>query len=139
MVRIRSEHAIGFLKGRFQSLKGLRVLIRDENTHKFATYWILACLGIHSFAMKCEEEEKSSSGHSDNSFIAQGLSSSSDDTDERPLASTSGPLNTHSTPLQAGHAFREDLKKKLLEAKETRAYHREHRNQGHITSSEESE
>ncbi|KJA25910.1 hypothetical protein HYPSUDRAFT_100788, partial [Hypholoma sublateritium FD-334 SS-4] len=58
MLRIRSEHAIGFLKGRFQSLKDLRVAIKDENSHKFATYWVVACIGIHSFAMTCEAEEK---------------------------------------------------------------------------------
>jgi hypothetical protein len=54
MVRIRSEHAIGFLKGRFQSLKNLRVSIKDEKTHKFATYWIAACIGVHAFAMQRE-------------------------------------------------------------------------------------
>ncbi|KIL57516.1 hypothetical protein M378DRAFT_33627, partial [Amanita muscaria Koide BX008] len=55
MLRIRSEHAIGFLKGRFHSLKGLRVYIKNEKTHKIATYWIAACIGIHAFAMLCEE------------------------------------------------------------------------------------
>ncbi|KAE9388171.1 hypothetical protein BT96DRAFT_836679, partial [Gymnopus androsaceus JB14] len=58
MVRIRSEHAIGFLKGRFQSLKDLRVNISDEKSHKFATYWGLACILVHNFAMTCEEEER---------------------------------------------------------------------------------
>ncbi|KLO10886.1 hypothetical protein SCHPADRAFT_806927, partial [Schizopora paradoxa] len=57
MVRIRSEHAIGFLKGRFKSLKGLRVKIQDKRTHRLATYWVIACIMVHSFAMKCEEEE----------------------------------------------------------------------------------
>ncbi|KDR66667.1 hypothetical protein GALMADRAFT_45593, partial [Galerina marginata CBS 339.88] len=47
IVRIRSEHAIGFLKERFQSLKGLRINIRDEANHKFATYWIVSCIGLH--------------------------------------------------------------------------------------------
>ncbi|KJA12826.1 hypothetical protein HYPSUDRAFT_96761, partial [Hypholoma sublateritium FD-334 SS-4] len=54
MVRIRSEHTIGFLKGRFQSLKGLRINIKDEASHKFATYWVVACIGLHNFAMMCE-------------------------------------------------------------------------------------
>ena len=38
MIHIRSEHAIGFLKGRFQLLKGLRIRVIDARTHKFATY-----------------------------------------------------------------------------------------------------
>lgn len=52
MLRIRSEHAIGFLKGRFHSLKHLRVNISDETSHKIATYWVSTCVGIHSFAME---------------------------------------------------------------------------------------
>ncbi|KAI0045772.1 hypothetical protein FA95DRAFT_1455900, partial [Auriscalpium vulgare] len=56
MVRIRSEHAIGYLKGRFHSLKGLRVSIRDSRSHKYATYWVAACIGVHAFAMQCEAE-----------------------------------------------------------------------------------
>jgi len=58
MVCIRSEHAIGFLKGRFHSLKHLRLRISDEQSHKFATYWIAACIGVHAFAMQCEDEER---------------------------------------------------------------------------------
>jgi hypothetical protein len=56
-VRIRSEHAIGFLKGRFQSLKGLHVSIKDTKTHQFATYWVAAFVSVHSFAMQCEDED----------------------------------------------------------------------------------
>ena len=64
MIRIRSEHAIGFLKGRFQSLKELCLEICDDRSHKFATYWIAACVGIHSFAMQCEADERGGD-HSD--------------------------------------------------------------------------
>lgn len=78
MVRIRSEHAIGFLKGRFHSLKHLRVQIADERSHKFATYWVAACIGIHAFAMQCEDDERSDSNSDQDPFIAEGLSSSSD-------------------------------------------------------------
>ena len=87
IVRIRSEHAIGFLKGRFQSLKGLRIRIVDERSHKFATYWVLACVAIHSFAMQCEEEERraeggDSDGVDDDPFIYEGLSSSSEESED---------------------------------------------------------
>lgn len=83
MIRIRSEHAIGYLKGRFQSLKGLRVAICDEQSHKFATYWVLACVVLHNIALECEEEARrrddsvSEVGTSDNSFIRQELSETS--------------------------------------------------------------
>jgi hypothetical protein len=56
MVHSWSEHAIGFLKGRFQSLKHLCVHILGERSHKFATYWVAACITIHTFAMQCEDE-----------------------------------------------------------------------------------
>lgn len=55
-IRIKSEHAIGYLKGRFQSLKELRILIQSEAEIKFAVAWINACLILHSF---CIDEESS--------------------------------------------------------------------------------
>jgi hypothetical protein len=84
MLRIRSEHSIGFVKGRFHSLKHLRVNITDESSHKIATYWVSACIGIHSFAMDCEERERGEDADSDDEpdpFIAEGLSSESESSD----------------------------------------------------------
>ncbi|KAI0721743.1 hypothetical protein C8Q72DRAFT_787740, partial [Fomitopsis betulina] len=46
IIRVRSEHAIGFLKGQFQSLKHLRVNIQDERSHKITTYWIKVCMPL---------------------------------------------------------------------------------------------
>jgi len=57
MVHIRSEHAIRFLKGHFHSLKQLHINIWSEKSHKLATYWIAACIGLHSFAMQCEDDK----------------------------------------------------------------------------------
>jgi hypothetical protein len=123
MLRIRSEHAIGFLKGRFQSLKRLRIKIKDEKSHKFATYWIAACVAAHSFAMQCEEEEKLEDGDAGDSFedpfINDGLSSSSG-SDEF------GCIQEHaSTRLNAARKFRERLKKRLFQAKEKRRQRRQ--------------
>jgi len=117
MVRIRSEHAIGYLKGRFQSLKSLRVNIRDETSHKFATYWVAACVAIHSFSMECEAKEQSDDedGVADvDPFIAEGLSSSSSGSDNN--AGSQIPVSQ--TRLQAGKCFREQLKESLFRAKE---------------------
>jgi len=50
-VQIQSEHAIGYLKGCFHSLKNLHLKIKDKATHILATYWIAACIGVHNFAM----------------------------------------------------------------------------------------
>ncbi|KAG6838944.1 hypothetical protein C0991_007130, partial [Blastosporella zonata] len=73
MVCICSEHAIGFLKGRFQSLKGLRVDIRGAATHKLATYWILASVAIHNFVIEKEEEERGGEADESDPFVAEGL------------------------------------------------------------------
>jgi hypothetical protein len=57
MLCIFSEHAIGALKGHFQLLKGIQVRIIDERSHWFATYWGVAGITLHAFAMKYETEE----------------------------------------------------------------------------------
>ncbi|KAF7349600.1 DDE Tnp4 domain-containing protein [Mycena sanguinolenta] len=120
MVRIRSEHAIGFLKGRFQSLKGLRISIKDDKTHQFATYWVAACVGVHSFAMQCEDEERGPDEDEDvvmaDPFIGEGLSSDSE-ADGNAAGVTGGAGH-------AGKAKREWLKKVLLKAKDRRQRHR---------------
>jgi DDE superfamily endonuclease len=68
-IRIRSEHCIGFLKGRFQSLRDLRIRINMENNMKFAALWVTACIAVHSFAM---DHEDGSIVANDNFYI-QGL------------------------------------------------------------------
>ena len=82
---IQSEHAIGFLKGRFASLKDLRIDIRNEKSHKFTTYWIACCIGLHTFAMM--HEEQNGEGVVDKwDFINEGLSSSDSDGDATAAA-----------------------------------------------------
>jgi hypothetical protein len=113
MLRIRSEHAIGFLKGRFHSLKHLRVNIADESSHKLATYWVSACVGIHAFAMECEEDPDSDDP---DPFIAEGLSESDSNIDM-----PGGPARGRDS---RGKQFREALKAKLFRAKEKRRQQR---------------
>ena len=61
-----SEHAIGFLKGRFPSLKGLRLQINHADMHRIATYWVSVCIAVHMFAFQIEREE---CGDDDDSYI----------------------------------------------------------------------
>lgn len=124
MVRIRSEHAIGFLKGRFHSLKHLRVRIKDEKSHKFATYWVAACIGIHAFAMQCEDDERAEGDEEmrEDPFIAEGLSSSSESDDNGGQRLLQRPANQ--PRLQAEKAQREKLKRALFRAKERRRMQR---------------
>lgn len=114
MVRIRSEHAIGFLKGRFHSLKHLRIRIVDEKTHRFATYWIAACVALHAFAMRCEAEENEGQEElllrTQSLFINEGLSSSSE-SDTRPVRQRASRGRLH-----RAQARREQLKRRLFRA-----------------------
>ena len=45
---------MGFLKGRWSSLKGLRVSIKGQRGVQYATLWIIACINLHAFAMRHE-------------------------------------------------------------------------------------
>lgn len=125
MVRVRSEHAIGFLKGRFQSLKGLRINIDDETSHTFAAYWIRACIIVHAFAMQCEAEERATDeGNSDSDFeldpfIGAGLAT---DPSDAEINAQLLPERHYTTGrrLRAARKWREDLKQALFEALDER-------------------
>ena len=85
MLQIQSEHAISFLKGHFQSLWDLCVLIWDERSHKKAVYWIVACIAIHSFATQCElERQLDDHDLADDPFVAAGLSPAFDEGESTP-------------------------------------------------------
>jgi hypothetical protein len=97
MVCIWSEHAFGYLKGCFHSLKNLHIKIKDKTTHISVTYWIAACIGVHAFAIQCEEQEQldHSVADQEDPFIAKGLSLLDSDIDSSvPLQ-----VNTHPTCL----------------------------------------
>lgn len=53
-VRVRSEHAMGALKGRWQCLRGLRVLIRNNTEHAKACQWIQVAIVLHNIAIAQE-------------------------------------------------------------------------------------
>lgn len=57
-LRVASEHCNGMLKGRFGSLKELRLLILDEKSAAYVCSWIAACVVIHNFliVMRLAEE-----------------------------------------------------------------------------------
>jgi hypothetical protein len=131
MLRIRSEHAIGFLKGRFQSLKGLRVSINDEKSHKYATYWAMCCISLHNVAMAHEAASKSHGSDSNSDpFVLEGLSSSgSDSAPENVSTQRQAPAvagsGSRTATLAAARAHREELKHQLFAARERRKARRQ--------------
>ncbi|KAH9467337.1 hypothetical protein Pst134EB_002356 [Puccinia striiformis f. sp. tritici] len=51
-IRVRNEHCIGILKGRFQSLRGLRKDLSSAGTMEKITHWISACIVLHNFLLE---------------------------------------------------------------------------------------
>lgn len=56
-IRVRSEHTMGALKGRWQCLRGLRVLINSKNDHVKACRWITIAMILHNIVIDIEGEE----------------------------------------------------------------------------------
>ncbi len=53
-LRIRSEHCMGALKGRFQCLRGLRISINSKRDHHFACRWITIAVILHNLIIDVE-------------------------------------------------------------------------------------
>lgn len=53
-LRIRSEHCMGALKGRFQCLRGLRVCINTADDHIEACRWITIAIILHNLVIDVE-------------------------------------------------------------------------------------
>lgn len=58
---VRSEHCIGALKGRFQSLRGLQVSINSNRAHIEACRWITIAIILHNLVI--DIEGRSSAAH----------------------------------------------------------------------------
>ncbi len=56
-IRVRSEHCMGALKGRFQCLRGLRATINSNNDHHNACQWISVAIIIHNLVIDIEGEQ----------------------------------------------------------------------------------
>jgi hypothetical protein len=81
------EHTIGILKGRFQSLQGLRIVVDKTSGHLKACNWIQACIVLHNilnkvdpwngsddeiYAEECEDESEENEAH-DGSVLRNAL------------------------------------------------------------------
>lgn len=53
-IRIRIEHAIGLLKGRFQSLFELRIQVFSHDRHLWAIMWVRCCIILHNLILCIE-------------------------------------------------------------------------------------
>jgi hypothetical protein len=90
-VRIRSEHAVGFLKGRFQSLRGLRQQIKNETDHLRALEWVRTCLVIHTLIHEIETDSNTMDTEWEEELIQAGIPSDSD------ISDNEGPVGAGQT------------------------------------------
>ncbi|KAJ7260034.1 DDE superfamily endonuclease-domain-containing protein [Mycena haematopus] len=56
-IQVRSEHCMGTIKGRFQSLRGLHVDINSNEDHYEALCWITVAIILHNLVIDVEGEE----------------------------------------------------------------------------------
>lgn len=54
-VRVKVEHCIGILKGRFQSLKGMRQRIAGKKSSREVVLWVKACAILHNMILELDE------------------------------------------------------------------------------------
>lgn len=52
--RVYVEHTIGILKGRFQSLLGIRIIVDKQTGHRKVCEWIQACVVLHNILSKVD-------------------------------------------------------------------------------------
>jgi hypothetical protein len=62
---MKSEHAMGYIKGWFCSLRGLRQQIDDIRDHGRALVWVKTCIVLHALISIIEE------GDGDMEYVAE--------------------------------------------------------------------
>ena len=100
---------MGYIKGRFCSLQGLRQQIDNPRDHELALVWIKSCIVIHGLVSIIEQ------GDEDKDFVAELVRAGIDD---RPNIlqgrnDVGGPSDTQREV--GGNAKRSQLKNFLLE------------------------
>ena len=69
-IRVRSEHTIGQLKGRFQSLRGIPTVISGKETHTLVVLWIRSCAVLHNLLLEDGYDYSNWEGTQDPDVIA---------------------------------------------------------------------
>ncbi len=108
-VRIKSEHAVGHLKGRFQSLRGLRQQIKNEVDHLRAVEWIRACIVIHTLIHEIELGNEDMDWQEET--IEEGLSADNDTASSDSSIQIGGPQRQRES---AGQRKRRKVKECLF-------------------------
>jgi hypothetical protein len=113
---------MGFIKGRWSSLCGLRIMINESAHIHFVSLWITSCIILHTFAMRHEGGLELSSDE----FYLEGLRIMEEErlsgaaqkvaAEERAAADEQQREATRDIELLEGKLMRENLKKELFVA-----------------------
>lgn len=108
------------MKGRWPSLRGLRVCINNKKSLQYATLWITTCIHLHMFAMN-HEDGMFVSG---NTFLRQGLKIMREEREmqreweakqaEHAVEIEGEYERSHDISLLEGKVKREELKEELF-------------------------
>lgn len=102
---MRVEHAFAALKGRFQSLRELRLKIRTEDDLHIAVYWVTCCLILHNMIIRFETKRGSESGEGTMGWAMREAEWEDDDDD----------VYGEEIGGTEGHHFRGELLRMLIE------------------------
>lgn len=103
---MKSEHAMGYIKGRFSSLRGLRQQIDDSLDHERALAWVKTCIVIHTLVAIIEEGAEDQDFM--NELVQEGLAN------RPPPPQVIETEVSSSTRKTRGQRKRTDLKAKLF-------------------------
>ena len=110
-VRVKSEHAMGYIKGRFSSLRGLRQQIGDALDHKRALAWVKTCIVIHTLISFIEE------GDEDDEFMDELVREGTDlNAPDDVMIGQAGRDQSDSQREAQGQRKRTELKTMLFES-----------------------
>lgn len=102
---MKSEHAVGYLKGRFMSLRGLRQQIGSKRDHILAIEWVRVCVLIHTAVQKIEGVEE------DREFRDACIEDGLYQEERQPAGETRG--GARGRRLNPGQEWRETVKARL--------------------------
>lgn len=81
-IRIRVEHAIGLLKGTFQSLKEIRIQLVNSKRHMIIIIWARVCIVLHNLIIRIEGDNFDEEWRDSVTTIGRDPERANDDTDE---------------------------------------------------------
>lgn len=119
-VRIRSEHAVGLFKGRFQSLRGLRQQIKNDQDHCRALEWIRTCIVLHNLTLEIEHGSVVEESDWEEELIANGQDSEAASNSDSDIAANRRVSEHDARRESAGQRKRRKVKEALFHYKRPR-------------------